>query len=84
MMAAEVLNDLTAFVARKLPGVTVSGATSLQRDVPFDSLDRMELLVRIEKNYGVAIAPEEYVERHLEILQNLAAFIAERCAARQV
>lgn len=78
MSTNHILEELVKFVTQKLPGAAISGATDLQQDVPFDSLDRMELLVMIEKAYGVTVSPDDHVEHHLEILQHLAAFIAER------
>ena len=78
-----VLESLLQFVRRKLPGLTISGATDLEGDLPFDSLDRMELFGMIEKAYGVVIEPDAYEERHLNLLGNLAAFVAEQPSARR-
>ena len=78
-----VLESLLQFIRRKLPGLTISGATDIEGDLPFDSLDRMELFGMIEKAYAVVIEPDAYLGRRLKILGNLAAFIAEHQAAKR-
>jgi len=71
-----ILEELVKFVEQKLPGMAISGATDVRRDLPFDSLDQMELLVMIERRYGVTVTPEHYVDQELQVLDHLAAFIA--------
>lgn len=83
MRTDHILEDLVRFVHRKLPGVSVSGATDVRKDLPFDSLDQMELLAMIEQVYGVTVTPDEYLQARLDVLENLAAFIAERQTAHR-
>ncbi|MBI3321161.1 MAG: acyl carrier protein [Candidatus Omnitrophica bacterium] len=84
MTQDEILQDLVAFVRRTLPGFEVSGATDVQKDVPFDSLDRMELLARIEQRYGVSVMPEQYLDERLQVLTHLAAFIAAQPSSKRL
>ena len=76
MRTDTILQDLVKFVEGKMPGIDVSGATDLQSDVPFDSLDRMELLLMVQRQYNVVIDPDQYLDDELQVLQSLAAFIA--------
>ena len=84
MTQDEIVQDLAAFVRRKLPGFEVSGTTDVQKDVPFDSLDRMELLTMVEQRYGVAVTPEQYLDERLQILAHLAAFIATQSSPKRL
>ena len=83
MSVETILTELTGFVNRKIPGISVSGETDLRADVPFDSLDRMELFVMIERRFGVSVSPERYLDDQLRILGRLAEFIAEEQLARK-
>ena len=81
MTADTILRDLVEFVEKKMPGSDISGSTDLQADVPFDSLDRMELLLMVQRQYNVVINPDQYLDDELQVLQSLAAFIAGQTPA---
>ena len=83
MSPTGILQELVAFVKRKMPGSDVSGATDLKKDVPFDSLDRMELFAMIERRYGVSVPPERYIDDSLQILERLAAYVEEEQVVRK-
>jgi len=45
-----------------------------------DSIDVLEVVAAVEKEFGVAIQSQEEGERVLKSVNALASFIAERCA----
>ncbi|NQV57955.1 MAG: acyl carrier protein [Rhodospirillales bacterium] len=49
---------------------------NLQNDLELDSLDLINILFRIEKDYGVKISGDELIEKELLVLGNLADHIA--------
>lgn len=81
MTADVILRDLVDFVAERMPGTAVHGATDLKEDLPFDSLDRMELFLMIHKRFNVVISPERYLDDNLQVLQSLADFVSRERAS---
>lgn len=53
-------------------------------DLGLDSIDALELVVRVEKEFGIKIKSSEEAREALHSLQTLADFIHKQQAARKV
>lgn len=78
MREEDIVNELIVFVTNKIGGSRVTKDTNLSTDVPFDSLDRMELVTMIQEKYGVLIDAEEYIDSNLDIISKLSHYVATR------
>lgn len=76
----QLVNELIALIENckaekiSLPEKAI-GEVDMRDDLGFDSLDLIEILFRIEQDYGVPISGDELVERNLLQLGNLADYI---------
>ena len=72
-----VLAFLKGWFAKR--GVTLSddlAAKSVKDDLALDSLDLMELFAALEESYGTLVDVDDYRERDLDVLGNLAAYVS--------
>jgi acyl carrier protein len=56
--------------------------TSLERDLDLDSLDRIEIAMRVEDTFGIEIPDEDVDKRALGTLGGLTAYVQGKLDAR--
>jgi acyl carrier protein len=71
-ISVEDLKALIAEIARK-PAESITEETSFRRDLRFDSLASVDLLVALEEDHGIEIPHD--VARKLETVGQLVAFL---------
>lgn len=71
-ITVEELKALIAEIARK-PAATITDETSFRRDLRFDSLASVDLLVALEEDHGIEIPHD--VARKLETFGQLVEFL---------
>lgn len=83
----EIKDRIRSLVVEKLKLETVK-PEEIKDDTQFfgaglglDSIDALELVVALEKEFGVTIADEEVGQKAFQNLQSLAAFIHEKKTA---
>lgn len=79
----EILTRLGEFVTELKPTVTLGGpaemaALNMTEGAGLDSLDVINLLFRVEEEYGVKVPDEDIDAHQLLVFGKLAAYVAER------
>ena len=79
----EILTRLGAFVSELKPAVALGGpsemaALNMTEGAGLDSLDVINLLFRVEEEYGVKVPDEDIDAHELLVFGKLAAYVAER------
>ena len=81
MVADSLQAELTALFTKRLGVEVPSPDTDLLATGRLDSVGFVELLVQLEKRFGLRVELDEVEVEHFRSLNAIAAFIADRRAA---
>jgi acyl carrier protein len=81
MVADSLQAELTALFSKRLGVDVPSPDTDLLATGRLDSVGFVELLVQLEKRFGLRVELDEVEVEHFRSLNAIAAFIADRRAA---
>jgi acyl carrier protein len=81
MVADSLQAELTALFSKRLGVDVPSPDTDLLATGRLDSVGFVELLVQLEKRFGLRVELDEVEVEHFRSLNTIAAFIADRRAA---
>ena len=86
-MAEDLVADLKVLIVTRLkmeidPGSIDSAASLFGEGLGLDSIDALELVVGIERQYGIRIADAEMGKKAFGSVNALAAFINEKRSAK--
>jgi acyl carrier protein len=82
MVTDSLQAELTALFTKRLGVEVPSPDTDLLATGRLDSVGFVELLVQLEKRFGLRVELDEVEVEHFRSLNAIAAFIADRRAAR--
>jgi acyl carrier protein len=86
MHAAEIKDTVKAYILREfLPGedpASLNDATELVTQGVLDSLASLKLVAFLEERYGITFAPHDVDSENLNTLNDIAALVVAKLAAR--